>query len=107
MTPIFAQDIGALVFAGVSIESYGQGASIFNVACSGAGKLAEEQLNATRVWDLGASASTTSVAGLQAMANHLKIVLPLSLLSFILVLKAHSIGMGMLLGAHHHKALAF
>ena len=28
VTPTFAQDIGALVFAGVSIESYGQGASI-------------------------------------------------------------------------------
>ena len=48
VTPTFAQDIGALVFAGVSIESYSQGASIFNAACGGAGKLAAEQLNATR-----------------------------------------------------------
>ena len=107
VTPTFARDIGALVFAGVSIESYGQGASIFNAACGGAGKLAEEQLNAARAWDLGASASTMSVADLQAAADRLKIVLPTSLLSFILVLKAHSIGMDVLLGVHHHKALAF
>jgi hypothetical protein len=33
VTPTFAQDIGALAFAGVSIESYSQGASIFNAAC--------------------------------------------------------------------------
>ena len=72
-----------------------------------AGKLAEEQLNATRAWDLGASASTMSVADLQAAADCLKIVLPTSLLSFILVLKAHSIGMDVLLGVHHHKAFAF
>ena len=107
VTPTFAQDIGALVFAGVSIESYGQGASIFNAACGGAGKLAAEQLNAARAWDLGASASTMSVADLQAAADRLKIVLPTSLLSFIFVLKAHSIGMDVLLGVHHHKALAF
>ena len=31
----------------------------------------------------------------------------MSLLSFILVLKAHSVGMDMLLGVHHHKALTF
>ena len=48
-----------------------------------------------------------SVADLQAAADRLKIVLPTSLLSFILVLKAHSIGMDVLLGVHHHKALAF
>ena len=36
LMPTFAQDIGALVFAGVSIESYSQGASIFNAACGGA-----------------------------------------------------------------------
>ena len=48
VTPAFAQDIGALVFAGVSIESYGQGASIFSATGGGAGKLAEEQLNAIR-----------------------------------------------------------
>ena len=107
VTPTFAQDIGALVFASVSIESYSQGAYIFNGACGGAGKLAAEQLNAARAWDLGASASTMSVAGLQAAAGCLKIVLPMSLLSFILVLKAHSIGMDVLLGVHHHKALAF
>ena len=101
VTPTFAQDIGALVFASVSIESYGQGASIFNAACGGAEKLAEEQLNAARAWDLGTSASAMSVA------NHLMIVLPTSLLLFILVLKAHSIGMDVLLGVHHHKALAF
>jgi hypothetical protein len=87
VTPTFARDIGALVFAGVSIECYGQGASIFNAACGGAGKLAAEQLNAARVWDLGASASAMSVADLQAAADRLKIVLPTSLLSFILVLR--------------------
>jgi hypothetical protein len=42
MTPTFAQDIGALVFAGVSIGSYNQGASVFNAAWGGTGKLAEE-----------------------------------------------------------------
>ena len=107
VTPAFARDIGALVFAGVSIESYGQGASIFSAAGGGAGKLAEEQLNAARAWDLGASASTMSVVDLQAAADRLKIVLPTSLLSFILVLKAHSIGMDVLLGVHHYKAVAF
>ena len=107
VTPTFARDIGALVFASVSIESYSQGASIFNAACSGASKLAAEQLNDTRAWDLGASASTMSVTDLQAAADRLKIVLPMSLLSIILVLKAHSIGMDVLLGVHHHKALAF
>ena len=107
VTPTFAQDIGSLVFAGVSIESYGQGASIFSVAGGGAGKLAEEQLNAARAWDLGASASTMSVADLHAAANRLKIVLPMSLLSFILVLKAHSISMDVLLGDYQYKAAAF
>jgi hypothetical protein len=107
VTPAFARDIGSLVFAGVSIESYGQGASIFSVAGGGAGKLAEEQLNAARAWDLGASASTMSVADLQAAADRLKIVLPTSLLSFILVLKAHSVSMDVLLGVHHYKAAAF
>ena len=48
-----------------------------------------------------------SLAGLQAAADCPKIVLPMSLLSFILVLKAHSIGMDVLLRVHHHKALAF
>ena len=81
----------------MSIESYGQGASIFSVAGGGAGKLAEEQLNAARAWDLGASASTMSVADFQAAADRLKIVLPTLLLSFILVLKAHSISMDVLL----------
>ena len=70
-------------------------------------KLAEEQLNAARAWDFGASASTTRVTNLQAAAEHLKIVLPMSLISFILVLKAHSIGMDLILGVHHHKAFAF
>ena len=107
MTPAFARGIGSLVFAGVSIESYGQGASIFSVAGGGAGKLAEEQLNAARAWDLGASASTMSVADLQAAADRLKIVLPTSLLSFILVLKANSISMDVLLGVCHYKAVAF
>ena len=69
VTPTFAQDIGALVFASISIESYNQGASIFNAACGGAGKLAEEQLNAARAWDLGTSASTMSAANLQAAAD--------------------------------------
>ena len=73
----------------------------------GAGKLAEEQLNAARAWDLGASASTMSVANLQAAADCLKIVVPTSLLSFILVLKAYSIGMDKLFGVHHYKAIAF
>ena len=71
VTPAFALDIGAVVFAGVSIESYGQGASIFSAASGGAEKLAEEQLNAARAWDLGASASTMSVADLQAAACRL------------------------------------
>jgi hypothetical protein len=70
-------------------------------------ELAEEQFNAARAWDFGTSASTMSVANLQATAEHLKIVLPMSLLSFTLVLKAHSIGMDLILGVHHHKALAF
>ena len=48
-----------------------------------------------------------SVADLQPAADHLKIFLPTSLMSFILVLKAHSICMNVLLGVHHHKALAF
>jgi hypothetical protein len=69
VTPTFVQGIGALVFANVSIESYDQGASIFNAACGGAGKLTAEQLNATRAWDLGTSASTMSVADLQAVAD--------------------------------------
>ena len=107
VSPTFAQDIGSLVFAGVSIESYGQGASIFSVAGGGAGKLAEEQLNAAQAWDLGASASTMSMSDLQAAANRLKIVLPTSLLSFILVMKAHSFSMDMLLGVCHYKAAAF
>ena len=91
----------------MSIESCGQGASIFSATGGGAGKLAEEQLNATRAWDLGASASSMSVADLQAAADRLKIVLPTSLLSFILVLKAHSISMDVLLGVCHYKAAAF
>ena len=106
VTPTFARDIESLVFAGVSIESYGQGASIFNAACGGAGKLAEEQLNAARAWDLGANASTMSVADLQAAADRLKIVLPMSLLSFILVLKAHSFSRDVLLGVYHYRAAA-
>jgi hypothetical protein len=48
-----------------------------------------------------------SVANLQAAAGCLNIVLPMSLLSFLLVLKAHCIGMDVLLGVHHYKALAF
>ena len=48
-----------------------------------------------------------SVADLQDAANRLKIVLPTSLLSFILVLKAHSISMDVLLGVCHYKAAAF
>ena len=48
-----------------------------------------------------------SVANLQAAADRLKVVLPMSLLSFMLVLKAQSIHMDVLLGVHHHKALAF
>ena len=110
VTPAFARDIGALVFAGMSIESYGQGASIFSAAGGGAGKLAEEQLNAVRAWDLGANASTMSVVDLQAAADQLPqdcLVLPTSLLSFILVLKAHIIGMDVLLGVCHFKVVAF
>ena len=107
VTPAFARDIRSLVFAGVSIESYGQGVSIFSVTGGGEGKLTEAQLNAARVWDLGASASTICVADLQAAADRLKIVLPTSLLSFILVLKAHSISMDVLLGVCQYKAAAF
>ena len=69
-------------------------------------KLAKEQLNTTRTWDLCTSASAMSVTDLEAAANCLKIFLTTSLLSFILVLKAHSIGMDVILGLHHHKALA-
>ena len=47
-----------------------------------------------------------SVADFEAAANCLEIVLTTSLLSFNLVLKAHSIGMDVILGLHHHKALA-
>jgi hypothetical protein len=49
VTPTFAQDIRVLAIAGMSIESYGQEASIFSAASSRTGKLAEEQLNAARV----------------------------------------------------------
>ena len=76
------------------------------MTCSGVGELAKEQLNAVRAWEWGASASTKSVANLQAAAGCLKIALPTSLLLFIFILKAHSIGMYVLLGVHHHKALA-
>ena len=48
-----------------------------------------------------------SVADLQAAASRLRIVLPTSLLPFILVLKAQSIRMDVLLEAHHYKAVAF
>ena len=91
----------------MSIDSYNQGASIFSVASGGAGKHAEEQMNAAWTWDLGASASTMSVANLQAAAYCLKIVLPTSLLSFILVLKAHSISIDVLIGVYHYKVVAF
>ena len=37
VTPDCVQVIGAQVIASVSIESYGQGASIFSAACGGAG----------------------------------------------------------------------
>ena len=47
-TPTFAQEIGAMDFACVSVASYIQGASIFNAASGGAEKLAEEQLNLAR-----------------------------------------------------------
>jgi hypothetical protein len=43
---------------------------------------AEKQLIAARVWDLGASSSTMSMANNQAVANHLKIVLPTSFLFY-------------------------
>ena len=45
--------------------------------------------------------------GRPSSCSCLKIVLPTSLLSFILVLKAHSISMDVLLGVHHYKAAAF
>ena len=48
-----------------------------------------------------------SVAELQAAADRLKVVLPTSLLSFILVLKAYSISMDVLLEVCHYKAAAF
>ena len=43
---------------------------------------AGKQLIAARVWDLGASSSTMSMANNQAVANHLKIVLPTSFLFY-------------------------
>ena len=48
-----------------------------------------------------------AVADLQAVAGCLNVVLPMLLLSFLLIPKAHSIGMNVLLVVHHHKALAF
>ena len=47
------------------------------------GILAKEQLYAARAWELGASASTMSVAKLQAAAGHFKIALvPTTLLLY-------------------------
>lgn len=48
MTPTIAQDIEALVFAGLCIESHNQGAPVFSAVGGGARKLAEVQLNAAR-----------------------------------------------------------
>ena len=91
----------------MSIEAYNHRASITCVKCGGAGKQTKDKLNVASVWDLGTSASTMSMTNLQAVANCLKIDLPASLLSFNLVLKAHSISMDVLLGVHHYKAAAF
>ena len=107
VTPATARDVGALIFAGGGIEAYKRGASIFSAACGGTGELAEAQQDAAREWDLGANASTMTVLELQAAAEKLKMVLPTTLLSLILVLKAHSIGMDVLLGVDHAKAVAF
>ena len=92
MKPTFARNSVALVFAGVSIELYGQGAPIFNTSYGGTGKLAEYQMNAARAMDFGAGGSTISVANVQAADGSLKIV---PLLLFILGLKAHWIGIDM------------
>ena len=55
-----------LVVACVSIDSYSQGASLFNIACCGAGKLTEGQLNAARASYLWASAIAMRVTVHQA-----------------------------------------
>ena len=45
--------------------------------------MGEEQVNVTQSWDLGAIASTMSVADIQAAADCLRIILPTSTLYFI------------------------
>ena len=89
VTFTLAWDIGALVFAGMSIESYNQGA-IFIAAGGDAVRLAEEQLNTASACDLGVSASTMSKCGWPSSCSqpsqdcHTNIT---AVLSFILVLK--------------------
>ena len=107
VTPSFVRDIEALVFANVSFEPFCQGASTFNTMCGVARKLNKEQLNIARVWESGASATSISVTNLRTLSSCLKVILPMSHLSFILILNACSIGMNMLRGVHHHKALTY
>ena len=94
--------------------------SIFIVAGGGGGAvtLAEEQLNTTRASDLGASARTMSKHGRPSSCIQLPQDCPTNItavLSFILALKGHSIGIGIgigigmdvLLGVYHCKTVAF
>ena len=85
------QQYWGLISFSVSILVSSTRDSNFNNPCGGAEKLTKEQLNAARAQNLGASASTMSLADLQAEADHFKVVLPMSCLSFILILKAHII----------------
>ena len=64
VTSTLAQDIGALVFPGMSIESFNQEEAIFSTTGGCARKRAEEQLNADWARDLCTSASTMSMADL-------------------------------------------
>ena len=112
----------------MSIEYYNQGASIFIVAGGNSGggavTLAEEQLNTTRASDLGASARAISKHVRPSSCSQLPQDCPTNItavLSFILVLKGHSveieikmgmgmgigIGMDVPLGVYHCKTVAF
>ena len=51
VTSALPKTLGVIVFACVSIKSYGQPASICGVTGDDTGKHAEEQLNAARVGD--------------------------------------------------------
>ena len=102
----------------MSIESYNQGASIFIATGDDAVRLAEEQLNTARACDLGASARSMSKHGGPSSCSLLPQGCPTNIpavLSFILVLKGHSIeidigigiGIDVLLGVYHCKTVAF